>query len=76
MKLFKIGKYPELGVKRFKPLVVDATGGWHQAYAIKYCNDIWSLPINYYIGKCDANQLLDNNCKWVTYVRRHLSAFT
>jgi hypothetical protein len=25
----KVGKYPELG-KRFKPLVVEATGGWHR----------------------------------------------
>jgi hypothetical protein len=30
----KVGKYPELG-RRFKPLVVEATGGWHR-YSFDY----------------------------------------
>jgi hypothetical protein len=30
----KMGKYPQLG-RRFKPLVAEATGGWHR-YSFDY----------------------------------------
>ena len=34
----KVEKYPELGA-RFKPLVIESTGGWH-AYSFDYLNSI------------------------------------
>jgi hypothetical protein len=38
-----MGKYPELG-RRFKPFVVEATGGWHR-YSFDYLKLLASCTV-------------------------------